>query len=174
MRTLARLGSFGVIAILLVGCDGDGTTGPEAGPAGVLGLNALPAASCRNVQGTGQATAGVGGTLADDLTGTFEVPTDVQTDVRGPGLFLQTQYTDFHTNLGSFTTEDFFVFGPLPAPGESTARFDGRLEVVEGPDVSDGFLRFQGTIAFTVVFVGDQPLVTLVADFDYHGRLCGG
>lgn len=149
-------------------CDGVGTTGPHEERV----QGALSAVSCRNVAGTGMALAGVGGTLEGDLTGTFDVPTDVKTDVHGPGLFLQTQFTDFETNLGAFTTEDAFVFGPLPAPGESTSRFDGRLEIAEGPDVDEGLLHFHGTIAFTVIFVGDQPVVTLRADFDYRGRVC--
>lgn len=132
---------------------------------------ALRGIACQRVHGTGEATAGVGGVLEGDLTGTFGVPTVIDASIHGPGLFLQTQFTDFDTNLGSFTTEDFFVFGPLYAPGESTARFNGRLEIEDGSDLG-GFLHFHGTIRFTVVFVSGQPMVTLLAKFDYRGRLC--
>lgn len=171
MSTPKNLQAIGFALVLAVGCDGIETTGPEARSSD-LAANALPAARCQNVDGTGVAIAGVGGTLTGDLTGTFAVPTDVRTDVHGPGLFVQTQFTDFDTNLGSFTTEDFFVFGPLAAPGESTSRFDGRLEIVDGPGGDDGFLHFHGIIGFTVIFVEDESVVTLRADFDYDGRVC--
>ena len=142
----------------------DATTASRTGP---------HSDACQIVHGTGEATAGVGGFLEGDLTGTFGVPTVVESDVHGPGLFVQTQFTDFDTNLGSFTTEDLFVFGPLYAPGESTARFNGRLEIEEGPELS-GFLHFHGTIQFAVVYVGDRAVTTLRAEFDYQGRACTG
>ena len=134
---------------------------------------ALRSDVCQIVRGTGEAIAGFGGFLEGDLTGTFGVPTVVESDVHGPGLFLQTQFTEFDTSLGSFPTDDFFNFGPLNAPGESTARFNGRLEIQESSELS-GFLHFNGTIQFAVVFVGDQPVVTLRAEFDYQGRVCTG
>lgn len=172
MKSTKNLSVIGFALVLSVGCDGVGTTGPEAAPIADLAPNALPAARCQNVNGTGVAIAGVGGTLTGDLTGTFAVPTDVRTDVHGPGLFVQTQFTDFNTNLGSFRTEDFFVFGPLAAPGQSTSQFNGRLEIVDGPGGDDGYFHFHGTIDFTVILAEKEPVVTLRAGFDYHGRVC--
>lgn len=172
MQTLKAYGCLAFAVLPLVACEGFDTTGPQSAAGADLRADALPAATCQNVRGTGQATAGIGGILTGDLNGTFDVPTNVQTDAKGRGLFLQTQFTSFSTNLGEFTTEDFFVFGPLPAPGESTARFNGRLEVVGEDDVVAGFLHFNGTIEFTIILVGQQPVVTLVADFKYSGRIC--
>ena len=152
------------LAAVLIACSTDAPVGPGGDESAAFAppspTSALAASECRNVRGSASFELANPETarITGDIEGTFTL-SFVDAAQRGRGALHALFLTDFHTNLGDFSTSDRIV---LPPPRNGIQTFNSRRNL-QAPDA--GFLQVSGSFATEEPFPGS---------FTYHGRVCVG